>query len=112
MFKFIILFLCIFTVSCMQEPKTRDASDEYAIPIELQDCLFVKMTNAYGSNVTVIRCPMSSTTTTLDAKIPERSVIIDGVEYVNKDILKEETQNVPVYNQGQVQRDMSQQGQE
>lgn len=42
MFKFIILFLCIFTVSCMQEPKTRDASDEYAIPIELQDCLFVK----------------------------------------------------------------------
>lgn len=41
------------------------------------------MTNAYGSNVTVIRCPMSSTTTTLDAKIPERSVVIDGVEYIN-----------------------------
>lgn len=35
MFKFIILFLCIFTISCMQEPKTRDTSNEYAIPLVL-----------------------------------------------------------------------------
>lgn len=112
MFKFIILFLCIFTISCMQQPKTRDASNEYVIPLELQDCLFIKMTDTYGSNVTVIRCPYSSTTTTVNDKTPQRSVVIDGVEYVNKDILKEEIQNVPVYNQGQVQRDMSQQRQE
>lgn len=112
MFKFIILFLSIFIASCMQQPKTRDASNEYTIPFELQDCLFVKMTDTYGQNMTVVRCPMSSTTATVNGKFQQRSVVIDGVEYVNKDILKEEIQNVPVYNQGQVQRDMSQQRQE
>lgn len=56
------------------------------------------MTDTYGSNVTVIRCPYSSTTTTVNDKTPQRSVVIDGVEYVNKDVTKEETQNVQFLN--------------
>lgn len=112
MIKIMFLFLSLFLASCVQEPKTVDASSQFAIPAEFQDCLFASMTSMYGREMTVVRCPLSATTTTVNQKSPQRSVVIDGVEYVNKDILKEENKNDTIHDKGTVQRDMSQQRQE
>lgn len=106
MIKIIVLFLSLFLASCVQEPKTVDASSQFAVPAEFQDCLFASMTSMYGREMTVVRCPLSATTTTVNQKSPQRSVVIDGVEYVNKDILKEENKNDTIYDKGAVQGNM------
>jgi len=56
------------------------------VPPELSDCQFFILTNDKGGNITVVRCP-NSTTTTLANK--RTTVVVDGVEYEKvKDTIK------------------------
>jgi hypothetical protein len=56
-----------------------------AAPAELKDCKFFYVTNSDGHRITVVRCPMSVTTTVApQGKSRQTTVVIDGVEYVQK----------------------------
>jgi hypothetical protein len=57
-----------------------------AIPPELKDCRFFYLSNSAGDSIQVARCPNSTTTTTYrSGKTTRSAVVIDGVEYVQKE---------------------------
>lgn len=56
----------------------------YALPDQLKDCISYRIMDKHEPNVTVFRCPNSTTTTMDDTKQHNTTVIIDGVEYVKK----------------------------
>lgn len=67
-------------------PTATDVSAAYAVkPTELKDCQFFELRNSEGSHITVVRCPNSTTSTTLHTKTPITTIVIDGKEYVEKE---------------------------
>lgn len=46
------------------EKETKDTTNNYVLPEGLQDCKIYNMRNTGGSNITVVRCPLSATSTT------------------------------------------------
>jgi hypothetical protein len=55
------------------------------IPDELKDCKFYNVQNEKGQSVNVVRCPNSATSTTYQVgKTRSTTVVIDGVEYIQK----------------------------
>jgi len=59
-------------------------SNELAIPSQLQDCQFFKMRDDNGNGYLVARCPHSTTSVQKNGKHPQRTIVIDGTEYVEK----------------------------
>jgi hypothetical protein len=56
-----------------------------AMPAELADCKVFYITNARGDSMTVVRCQNSSTSTEVrQGKTTQRTITVDGVEYVQK----------------------------
>jgi hypothetical protein len=52
------------------------------LPEALKDCKFYKLKDDAANTITVVRCPMSSTTTQYkNGKTTQTTVVIDGVEY-------------------------------
>lgn len=59
------------------------------LPDELKDCRFFYITNDKGESLTVVRCPISVTTTAYrQGKSTRTSVVIDGAEYEPKGATK------------------------
>lgn len=56
-----------------------------AAPPEFADCKFARLENSKGANVTVARCPNSTTSTTYKSgKTTKTTIVVDGVEYVQE----------------------------
>lgn len=78
----IVLVLAVALAGCSDSAKEIAYP---AMPDGLKDCRVYYVTNASGNAMTVVRCPMSTTTTEVrSGKSILRSVVIDGVEYVEK----------------------------
>jgi hypothetical protein len=55
------------------------------LPDDLKDCKFYLLKNSSGDRMRVVRCPNSVTTTTYTSgKSTITTVVIDGVEYIQK----------------------------
>lgn len=75
----LIGLVAIILSGCDSEPT--DATNRFNLPKELSDCKIF-----YVSNLTIVRCPNSSTATThLQGKVQTTTVVIDGKEYVEKE---------------------------
>ena len=88
MIKFITTIAIIsFLLGCT--PETEEIGNKYDIPKELSDCVFLKMRDTNASEIIVVRCPNSTTSVNYTSGKTTRSVIVvDGVEYVAKDLNK------------------------
>ena len=74
----------LFMVGC--EPTSRDATYQYKVPDELKDCTATRLRDDTGNRATVFRCPNSTTTTTsVQGKTNQTTVVIDGVTFVAKE---------------------------
>lgn len=51
------------------------------LPAELNDCVFFKLRADSEAPITVVRCPNSTTSTTMKTKTPVTTIVVDGVEY-------------------------------
>jgi hypothetical protein len=55
------------------------------MPAELAGCRVFYVTNSVGDRMTVVRCPNSATSTEVrKGKTTQRTITVDGVEYVQK----------------------------
>ena len=68
-------------------PRAEDVGPTFTVrPKELADCSFHYLTNTNGQRLTVVRCPNSTTSTTVPSgKSTQTVVTVDGVEYVRKE---------------------------
>jgi hypothetical protein len=54
------------------------------MPPGLQDCKFYKLKDTEGNAMNIARCPLSATTVKTQAKNPQTTITVDGIEYVPK----------------------------
>lgn len=87
--KFILFALTIFLTSC-GGARTSEISSIYSIPKEMSDCSIYFMTDGKLSNITVVRCPNSSTSTTTHEKNSRTSIVIES----EKDTVQEQIQKL------------------
>ncbi len=80
-------FAAMLLVGCAKR-ETRELTNSYTLPPELQDCSVFKLTSdeVTASTMYALRCPNSTTTTTRTVRHGktthrERVVVIDGVTY-------------------------------
>lgn len=59
--KLVIVILTLILTACSKE--TKNISERYQLPKELSDCKVYSMRAEGGFNITLVRCPNSSTTT-------------------------------------------------
>ena len=67
---------------------SNSASEEYypIKPPELKDCKIYRLNNDNGARITIARCPNSTTTTNYQSgKTTASVVVVDGVEYVERE---------------------------
>lgn len=74
--KLLIILFTVSLIGCTASSRV-PSTDEFNIPAELQDCKIIKLTDKYGVDYTVFRCPASTTTTHVNTKHPIRSTVID-----------------------------------
>ena len=88
MIKFITAITIIsFLLGCT--PKTKNIESNYDIPEELSDCVFLNMRDTKASEIKVVRCPNSTTSVNYaSGKTTQSVIVVDGVEYVAKDLNK------------------------
>lgn len=82
--KKLILILSLLVVSACT-PVTSSSDGDFQKPTELQDCKFFNMRNSSGNVYVVVRCPNSATTTTSNGKHKKRVIVVDGVEFQEKE---------------------------
>ncbi|MEX3983841.1 hypothetical protein AB4Y45_33185 [Paraburkholderia sp. EG287A] len=71
------LGLALLATGCERSVEVAD----YPLPQELSDCSLFRLQDGHGSEITVARCPNSTTSTTFrEGKHDETSVIVDGPE--------------------------------
>lgn len=66
----------IFTLSGC-EKRAEDASGNFTLPKEMKDCVIYKMNNEVGIIIYAIRCPLSTTTTTMLGKVNSQVVVTE-----------------------------------
>jgi hypothetical protein len=79
--KYLFIIALVVLAGCTPSAKVKDYP---VLPEELKDCKFFRITDGEGSNITVARCPNSTTTVRKNDKSGTTSVIIDGKEYSPK----------------------------
>lgn len=84
--KFLIVYivgiLIVLFISSGCEKTYVEATDNYLLPFELQDCKVYYLSNSGGGSITVVRCPNSSTSTNYSSgKAKVNTNVIDGVKY-------------------------------
>lgn len=64
--KMLMIMISILAMGALSgcEKETKDTTNNYILPEGLQDCKIYNMRNTGGSNITVVRCPLSATSTT------------------------------------------------
>lgn len=58
------------------EKETKESTSSYALPEGMQDCRIYQMQGQNGESMTVVRCPLSSTTTDYHSGKTTRSVSV------------------------------------
>lgn len=76
--KTLLLLSFLTILSCSKQ--TSDISYKYSLPEGLQDCkIYVMQTDGLGSNLVVVRCPNSQTSTTYKSgKTTKSTTVVDG----------------------------------
>ncbi len=87
--KYLILAALAFVMVGCTETKTTKKGDAYILPDELADCQVFEMKSQTATDITVVRCPNSTTGTGYTksrgkSRITLNSVVIDGVKYVQE----------------------------
>ena len=84
MIKFITaIAIVLFLVGCT--PSTNEIGNNYDIPKELSDCVFLNMRDTVTNSIKVVRCPNSTTSVNYaSGKTTQSVIVVDGVEYVAK----------------------------
>lgn len=85
MFKIVLFSLIVLTMTgCSPSSSTSSWQSNIDATPALKDCQAVELDNGF-SNLTVVRCPNSTTTTKTSGKLSKTSVVIDGVVYESKE---------------------------
>jgi hypothetical protein len=72
--QLIIIALAFSVLGC--EADYKDSTNKFSMPPELSDCKIYDLSKSNGSQITVVRCPFSSTTTVHQDGKMRRSVTI------------------------------------
>lgn len=59
------------------EKRTEEASSNFILPEGMKDCVIYKMNNESGIVIYAIRCPLSTTTTTMLGKVNSQVVVTE-----------------------------------
>lgn len=61
----------------------RNVTAKYNLPTEMADCVIYRMSGGMSVNeLTVVRCPNSTTSTThQEGKVRRTTIVVDGVQY-------------------------------
>jgi hypothetical protein len=79
------ILMCVVMLSILGcEPGYAPATGYSVIPPELQDCSMYIIKSSGGNQITVMRCPNSTTTTQLGDKQRTTAIVIDGVTYIKQ----------------------------
>ena len=69
------LGLALLATGCERSIEVAD----YPLPQELSDCKLFRLSDGHGSDITVARCPNSTTSTTFrQGKHDESAIVVDG----------------------------------
>lgn len=79
--KYLLIAALAVLAGCSPSAKVKSYP---ILPEELKDCKFFRLNDGEGGNITVARCPNSTTTVRQNDKSGTTSVIIDGKEYSPK----------------------------
>jgi len=71
--KYILISLLLLLVSCTRE--TSEVTQEYQLPAELSDCKVYTMNAESGNRLHVVRCPLSTTSSTPTLLVPSPTTI-------------------------------------
>ena len=88
--KLLLIALMLVIAGCCSGCDIDYSPKEYNynghLPKDLADCKVYRINGPDAPNVLVVRCPNSSTTTRYqEGKATRTTVVIDGVEYVQKE---------------------------
>lgn len=76
-----IIMACLICASVFAlsgcEKKTEEASSNFILPEGMKDCVIYKMNNESGIIIYAIRCPLSTTTTTMLGKVNSQVVVTE-----------------------------------
>ncbi len=84
--KLTVIAISVLLAACSRDFLDRSRELKFpSLPPELKDCRIFGITNSEGESMRVARCPNSTTSTTYKSgKTTHTTVVIDGVEYVQK----------------------------
>lgn len=76
-----MLIACLISMSIFGlsgcEKKSVDASNSFILPTGMEDCVIYKMNDEAGITIYAIRCPLSTTTTTMLGKVNSQVVVTE-----------------------------------
>lgn len=76
-----IIMACLICASIFAlsgcEKRTEDASGNFTLPEGMKDCVIYKMNDESGIVIYAIRCPLSTTTTTMLGKVNSQVVVTE-----------------------------------
>jgi hypothetical protein len=86
--KLLIIVVLLVIAGCCSgcSPSVESLDESFTVrPKELKDCTIFRLGDGYMGHITVVRCPNSTTSTTERVgKTTQTTVVIDGVEYIQK----------------------------
>lgn len=92
--KILLTIAALIFVGC--EAETKVVTDSYVLPTELSDCkvyLMYPNNNNKASTITVVRCPLSNTSTIYSGKHSQYTTVVEvPVDTVKEKILQLEFQ--------------------
>lgn len=75
-----VVSITLITLVGCGNPTTIENTQEYKLPVGLEDCSIFIMRKSNLDQMTVMRCPNSNTTTSkLEGKVKRSVVVVDGV---------------------------------
>lgn len=104
--KLILVMLSVFALTaCSSDYTPKDKTNSYIVPDELKDCSISELSANWESTITVVRCPLSSTTTHWTERHGKTNtdytiVTIDGKKYQKLD---KDTKKINIDNQEYVE---------
>ena len=69
--------LCVLGALTGCEKETKETTSNFILPKELSDCRIFKLTSDNGSIFTVVRCPLSNTSTLASSKGATPNAVIE-----------------------------------
>jgi len=89
-----ILMACLICASIFAlsgcEKRAEDASGNFTLPEGMKDCVIYRMNNEVGVIIYAIRCPLSTTTTTMLGKVNSQVVVTEEKPEVEEQVKPKE----------------------